>query len=155
VFQIKLLTSGHGDVCETLEQYCVSDIGEETAFVCESTDGSVEGIAAVGLCGIITRAKEEALMRELAGKAPLPPLPEAAGPEERFARIDRLLETAMAGANVFGRIPDLDRLLDIKILSVDPHYRGKRVAIGICDKIRLVQGDENLFTSHTCFDTDI
>lgn len=56
-----------------------------------------------------------------------PPPPEGL-PNTKFRNIVRLLDEADVQADVFGRFPDVDAYIDIKILSVHPAWRGRGIA---------------------------
>ncbi|KAE8751536.1 hypothetical protein FOCC_FOCC001783 [Frankliniella occidentalis] len=59
-------------------------------------------------------------------------------PNTKFRHIVRLLDEADAQADVFGRFPNVDAYVDIKILSVHPDYRGRGIAKQLIDQSREV-----------------
>lgn len=75
--------------------------------------------------------------RRKAGPCEPEELPPPEGlPNTKFRNIVRLLDEADAQADVFGRFPDVDAYVDIKILSVHPDWRGKGIAKQLIDQSR-------------------
>lgn len=48
--------------------------------------------------------------------------------DPKFQKILDLLDAVEANANLFGRYPDVDKIMNVKILSVDGAWRGRRIA---------------------------
>jgi len=85
----------------------------------------------VGVC------LNEKKVRKSGRGGPKPPLDPPVGlPNAKFRKIARLLEHTEELSDVFGRYPDIDSYLDIKILSVDPAYRGRKMATKMIDRTR-------------------
>ncbi|XP_034239246.1 dopamine N-acetyltransferase [Thrips palmi] len=114
-----------GGRCTELEDYCTESLAEGNSLVSENADGEVVGIV---LNGIKRRIEGPCEPEEL-------PPPEGQA-NTKFRHIVRLLDEADAQADVFGRFPDVDAYVDIKILSVHPDYRGKGIAKQLIDQSR-------------------
>lgn len=58
------------------------------------------------------------------------------GPEDntKFNDITTLLDKVEREADVFGKYPNVNRVIDIKIISVDESFRGQGVCKALIDK---------------------
>lgn len=54
----------------------------------------------------------------------------------KFKKILQLLSFLKKQSNVFGLYPDIDKVLDIVILSVDESYRGQGICKALIQKTR-------------------
>lgn len=116
-----------GGRCTELEDYCTESLDEANSLVALSDSGEVVGILLSG-----TKRRKE-------GPAEPEELPPPEGiPNTKFRHIVRLLDEADAQADVFGRFPNVDAYVDIKILSVHPDYRGRGIAKQLIDQSREV-----------------
>lgn len=52
----------------------------------------------------------------------------------KFSDITTLLDKIEREADVFGKYPNIDRVMDIKIISVDESFRGQGVCKALIDK---------------------
>lgn len=114
-----------GGRCTELEDYCTESLAEGNSLVVENEDGELVGMT----LNALKRRKEGPCEPEV-----LPP-PEGL-PNTKFRNIVRLLDEADVQADVFGRFPDVDGFVDIKILSVHPDQRGKGIAKRLIDQSR-------------------
>jgi len=55
-------------------------------------------------------------------------------PHPRFGKILQLLAAVDRGADVFGKFPDVDKLVEVRIVSVDSAMRGRGVAKALLEK---------------------
>ena len=55
-------------------------------------------------------------------------------PHQRFRKILQLLAAVDRGSDVFGKFPDVDKLVDVRILSVDSEMRGRGIAKALLQK---------------------
>ncbi|PSN44770.1 Dopamine N-acetyltransferase [Blattella germanica] len=55
---------------------------------------------------------------------------------QRFRKILQLLVAVERGAEVFNKYPDIDRLIEVRILSVDTSMRGRGIAKALLEKTR-------------------
>lgn len=105
---IKLLEDENSR-CLDLENYCVKDLADRISFKATTASGTIIGIC---LNGIALRGKVD----------------EFKATHEKFKLILDLLDTVEDQADVFGRYPDVDKIMYCKILSVDGAWRGRRIA---------------------------
>ena len=77
----------------------------------------------IGVClnGVIDRAEEE---------------DEGECENPKFRKIKNLLEQVYTEANIFGRFPLVEKVLDIRVASVDEAYRGRGIAKALFDHTR-------------------
>lgn len=54
--------------------------------------------------------------------------------KNKFSDITTLLDKVEREADVFGKYPNIDRVMDIKIISVDESFRGQGVCKALIDK---------------------
>lgn len=54
----------------------------------------------------------------------------------KFKKILNLLSVVSKQSDVFGQFPNCDKLMDIRIISVDDNYRGKGLAKGLVEKTK-------------------
>lgn len=104
--------------CEELEEYSVKSIEEGASLMAVDSNGDIVGIS---LNGVIKRDDPEE---------------EFDCPNEKFAKILKLLDTVDKRADIFGQFPDIDQVLLVKILSVDSNWRGRGIAKALVDKTR-------------------
>lgn len=55
-------------------------------------------------------------------------------PNPRFRKILQLLAAVERGSDVFGKFPDVDRLVEVRIVSVDSALRGRGIAKVLLEK---------------------
>jgi predicted GNAT family acetyltransferase len=61
-------------------------------------------------------------------------------PHPRFRKIMQLLVAVERGSDVFTKFPDVDRLVEVRILSVDTALRGRGIAKALLEMSRSVKG---------------
>ena len=59
-----------------------------------------------------------------------------ADPDVKFGQVKRLLSRVSADCNVFEKVPGVDKVLDVCILSVDDSWRGMGIAKRLLDQTR-------------------
>lgn len=59
---------------------------------------------------------------------------EDSGDKTKFNDITTLLDKVEQEADVFQKFPDVDRIMDIKIISVDESFRGQGVCKALINK---------------------
>lgn len=60
-------------------------------------------------------------------------------PNPKFRKILRFLAFVDRRSDVFGKFPDISKVLEIHIVAVDVNWRGKGVATALMDRTRSVQ----------------
>jgi len=55
-------------------------------------------------------------------------------PHPRFRKILQLLAAVDRGSDVFGKFPDVDKLVEVRIVSVDTAMRGRGIAKALLEK---------------------
>jgi GNAT superfamily N-acetyltransferase len=55
-------------------------------------------------------------------------------PHPRFRKILQLLAAVERRSDVFGKFPDVDKLVEVRILSVDSAMRGRGIAKALLEK---------------------
>ncbi|XP_022193040.1 dopamine N-acetyltransferase isoform X2 [Nilaparvata lugens] len=112
-----------GSTCSELEQYCIDSIPDGVSFMAVNSRGEVIGIC---LNGVDVRGKSEDEDSKNF---------ECTNP--RFGKILGLLQDVGKQSDVFGQFPDVDRMLEVRIISVDDAYRGQGIAKALIEKTRL------------------
>jgi hypothetical protein len=67
-------------------------------------------------------------------------------PNPRFRNILQLLAAVERGSDVFSKFPDVDRLVELRILSVDTALRGRGIAKALLEESRSVKGKAHLMS---------
>lgn len=116
---IKLLDTPDA-TCKELEDYSVKSIKDGLSLMAVSESGKIIGVC---LNGCMKREDPEE---------------EEDCPNPKFAKILKLLGTVDKQADVFGQFPDVDKVMIVKILSVDGSWRGRGIAKELMDRTRLV-----------------
>lgn len=60
-------------------------------------------------------------------------------PHARFRKILQLLVAVDRGSDVFSKFPDVDKLFEVRIVSVDSALRGQGIAKALIEKSRSVK----------------
>lgn len=55
-------------------------------------------------------------------------------PHPRFRKILQLLAAVDRASDVFGKFPDVDKLVEVRIVSVDSEMRGRGIAKALLEK---------------------
>lgn len=105
--------------CDELEDFSIKSIHEGVSLMATSTAGEIVGIC---LNGVLSRDDPEEEDFQC--------------PNKKFAKILKLLDFVDKEANVFGQFPDVEKILSLKILSVDGSWRGQGIAKALIDKSR-------------------
>lgn len=107
--------------CEELEDFSMKSIHEGVSLMATSRAGDIVGICLNGVLGRDDPEEEDFHC-----------------PNKKFAKILKLLDFVDREANVFGQFPDVQKILSLKILSVDGSWRGQGIAKALIDKSRSV-----------------
>ncbi|XP_018335055.1 dopamine N-acetyltransferase-like, partial [Agrilus planipennis] len=100
---------------QDLEKYSVKSIGEGNSLVAITDSGNIVGVC---LNGTIYKNYDE----------------EDNVSDPKFSKVVKLLDAVEEKADTFGKFPDLDKYLCIKIISVDGTWRGKGIAKLLVEK---------------------
>lgn len=112
-----------GSTCSELEQYCIDSIPDGVSFMAVNSSGEVIGVC---LNGVDVRGKSnDEDSKNFECRNP------------RFGKILGLLQNVNKQSDVFGQFPEVDRMLEVRILSVDDAYRGQGIAKALIEKTRL------------------
>lgn len=117
---IKLLGENGDEDCYELEQYCSQTIPEGLSLMAVSSCGTVVGV-------VLNGSQEPGHLEEMERCADSCPHP-------RFRKILQLLAAVDRGSDVFGKFPDVDKLVEVRILSVDTAMRGRGIAKALLEK---------------------
>jgi predicted GNAT family acetyltransferase len=71
-------------------------------------------------------------------------------PNPRFRKILQLLVDVERGSDVFSKFSDVDRLFEVRILSVDSAVRGRGIAKALLEKSRSAKGKVCLHVVPSC-----
>jgi predicted GNAT family acetyltransferase len=71
-------------------------------------------------------------------------------PNPRFRKILQLLTAVERGSDVFSKFPDVDRLVEVRILSVDTALRGRGIAKALLEESRSVKDKVHLVAAPSC-----
>lgn len=122
--------------CKELEKYCTKNLHEHCSFKAVNSRGEIVG---VNINGLITKPKE----------TDEPPKKLADGCEHpKFKIIMSLMDYVDEQFNIFDLYPDVEQLLDIKIMSVDSRYRGQGIAGKLTDRTIQYMKEENIELLH-------
>ncbi|KAK7789710.1 hypothetical protein R5R35_012310 [Gryllus longicercus] len=120
---VQLLGPRHDQPCVPLEEYCAEAL-QEPLSIAAVAPGSGE---LLGVCLNGSNAPGHA--DEARARA-------AACPHPRFRKILRLLAEVEAQADLFARFPGLQRLLEVRVLSVDGACRGLGIGTALLRRTR-------------------
>lgn len=119
---IKLLGENGDERCPELESYCVGTIPEGLSLMAVSRTGKVIGVSLNG-------SHEPGHLDEMQSNADN-------CPNLRFRKILQLLVAVERGSDVFTKFPDVDKLVEVRIISVDSALRGRGIAKALLEKSR-------------------
>ncbi|XP_058820401.1 arylalkylamine N-acetyltransferase 1 isoform X2 [Topomyia yanbarensis] len=120
--------------CKELEKYSTKCLHEHCSFKAVNSRGEIVG---VNINGLINRPTDE----------PQPKL--ADGCEHpKFKMIMALMDYVDERFNIFDLHKDIDRLLDVKIMSVDTRYRGMGIAGKLTDRTMECVKEKNIKLVH-------
>lgn len=103
--------------CKELEEYSLKCIKDGVSVMAVNDNGDIVGVC---LNGIVNRND--------------PIEDEEECKNEKFAKILSLLECVEKEVDIFNKYPEVDKLMILKIISVDSNCRGKGIAKLLCDK---------------------
>ncbi|XP_077287423.1 arylalkylamine N-acetyltransferase 1-like isoform X2 [Arctopsyche grandis] len=106
------LLEDENDTCKELEEYCMKSIDEGVSTMIVDQD---DNLVAVGLNGL---NRKEDQVEDCSESCENP----------KFKKILKLLYKVNNESDIFGYCPDIDVVMDMKIISVDEAYRGKGLA---------------------------
>jgi N-acetylglutamate synthase-like GNAT family acetyltransferase len=69
-------------------------------------------------------------------------------PNPKFRKILQLLAFVERRADVFGKFPEVHKLLEIRTVAVDGFWRGRAVATALLERTRLVAIHNTVLTSN-------
>lgn len=122
--------------CKELEKYSTKSLHEHCSFKAVNSRGEIVG---VNINGLINRPKET-------DEPPAKLADVCAHP--KFKKIMALMDHVDENFNIFDLYQDVDRLLDIKIMSVDSNYRGLGIAGKLTDRTMQYVKDNNIKLVH-------
>jgi GNAT superfamily N-acetyltransferase len=117
---IQLLGENGDEDCHELEDYCRQSIQEGLSLMAVSACGTIVGV-------VLNGSHEPGHLEEMERKAD-------ACPHPRFRKILQLLAAVERGSDVFGKFPDVDKLVEVRIVSVDSAMRGRGIAKALIEK---------------------
>jgi len=117
---VKLLGENGDEDCHELEEYCSQSIPEGLSLMAVSACGTVVGV-------VLNGSHEPGHLEETETLADSCPHP-------RFRKILQLLAAVDRGSDVFGKFPDVDKLVEVRIVSVDSAMRGRGIAKALLEK---------------------
>ncbi|XP_063217850.1 arylalkylamine N-acetyltransferase 1-like, partial [Bacillus rossius redtenbacheri] len=120
---VQLLGADGADRCLELEEYSTGclDEGLSVAAINAST-GQLVGVCLNGL-------DEPGHLPEMEAKV-------AGCKNTKFRKILGLLASVEQGADIFTRFPDVRKVLEVRIMSVDASWRGRGIAKALLDRSR-------------------
>lgn len=122
--------------CKELEKYSTKNLHEHCSFKAVNGRGEIVG---VNINGLVHKPKE----------TDEPPAKLADGCEHpKFKKIMALMDYVDEHFNIFDLYPDVDRMLDIKIMSVDSRYRGLGIAGKLTDRTMQYVKENNIKLVH-------
>lgn len=122
--------------CKELEKYSTKSLHEHCSFKAVNSRGEIVG---VNINGLISRPEE----------SDEPPSKLADGcAHPKFKKIMALMDHVDENFNIFDLYQDVDRLLDIKIMSVDSNYRGLGIAGKLTDRTMEYVKENNIKLVH-------
>lgn len=113
---VKLLESQ--TTCIELEDYSLQSIKDGVSVMAINETDDIVGVCLNGISG-----RDDAIEDD-----------QTECKNEKFAKIIKLLDYVDKEVNIFDRYPDIDKMLIIKIISVDTNCRGRGIAKILCDK---------------------
>ncbi|XP_046664487.1 arylalkylamine N-acetyltransferase 1-like isoform X3 [Homalodisca vitripennis] len=119
------------DTCEELEQYCMESIGDGVSIMAVSPNGNILGVC---INGTLTRDEKSSENKNDEDECSNP----------KFRKILKLLSTVYRESNVFKQFPEVDKLLDIRVVSVDDSCRGQGIAKALFDKTKNLAKELNI-----------
>ncbi|KAF2901478.1 hypothetical protein ILUMI_04703 [Ignelater luminosus] len=121
---IQLIESENA-VCMELEEFSLKSLYEGISLIATTTSGKIVGVC---LNGILKRDDPEEELHECSNP--------------KFAKILKLLDKLEREGNVFGQFPDVNKVLTVKVLSVDNGWRGKGIAKELMNKTRNIAREQ-------------
>lgn len=122
--------------CKELEKYSTKSLHEHCSFKAVNSRGEIVG---VNINGLISRPEEsDEAPSKLADGCEHP----------KFKKIMALMDHVDENFNIFDLYQDVDRLLDIKIMSVNSNYRGLGIAGKLTDRTMEYVKENNIKLVH-------
>ncbi|XP_033207599.1 dopamine N-acetyltransferase-like isoform X2 [Belonocnema kinseyi] len=115
---IGLIPEGENSTCIELEDYSMSAMSEDFSFMAVTANGSVIGVILNGSMGPISKEEPHYIVN-------------CANP--KFKKILKLLYCVEKNSNIPEKFPD-QKVLEIRIISVDSKWRGKGIAKALFEK---------------------
>ncbi|XP_067011556.2 arylalkylamine N-acetyltransferase 1 isoform X2 [Anabrus simplex] len=125
---VKLLGEDGKDMCPELDSFCLKSLEEPYSLAAVSPSGELIGVCLNGV-------HEPGHMDQIEANAD-------ACPNSKFRKILKLLATVEKRADLFNRFPDVDKLMEVRVLSVDGAHRGRGIATALLNKTRDVAKKE-------------
>ncbi|XP_055636419.1 arylalkylamine N-acetyltransferase 1 isoform X2 [Toxorhynchites rutilus septentrionalis] len=118
--------------CKELEKYSTKSLHEHCSFKAVNSRGEIIGVT---LNGLVLKPSE----------TDEPPAKLADGCEHpKFRKIMAMMDYIDEHFNIFELYQDVDRLLDVKIMSVDSRYRGFGIAGKLTDRTMQYVKENNI-----------
>lgn len=122
--------------CKELEKYSTKNLHEHCSYKAINGRGEIVG---VNINGLINKPKEtDDTSAKLSDSCKHP----------KFKKIMALMDYVDEHFNIFDMYPNVDRLLDIKIMSVDSRYRGLGIAGMLTDRTMQYVKENNIKLVH-------
>lgn len=122
--------------CKELEKYSTKNLHEHCSYKAVNGRGEIVG---VNINGLINKPKvTDDTSEKLADSCEHP----------KFKKIMALMDYVDQHFNIFDLYPDVERLLDIKIMSVDSRYRGLGIAGKLTDRTMQYVKENNIKLVH-------
>ncbi|KDR23746.1 dopamine N-acetyltransferase-like isoform X2 [Zootermopsis nevadensis] len=125
---INLLGERGDEKCQELENYCIQTIPEGLSLMAVTPSDKVVGV-------ILNGSHEPGHLDEMQRNADN-------CPHARFRKILQLLVAVDRGSDVFSKFPDVDKLFEVRIVSVDSALRGQGIAKALIEKSRELAKDQ-------------
>ncbi|XP_067011555.2 arylalkylamine N-acetyltransferase 1 isoform X1 [Anabrus simplex] len=127
---VKLLGEDGKDMCPELDSFCLKSLEEPYSLAAVSPSGELIGVCLNGV-------HEPGHMDQIEANAD-------ACPNSKFRKILKLLATVEKRADLFNRFPDVDKLMEVRVLSVDGAHRGRGIATALLNKTREMAEENSL-----------
>lgn len=107
--------------CPDLEEFSLKAIKDNVSYMAITDSGKIIGVCLNGLIERNAPEEEELIINN-----------------SKFSKIFNLLTYVDVEANVFGKYPDVDKMIFVEVLSVDGSWRGQGIAKKLMNKTRYV-----------------
>jgi len=119
------LLDGPEDTCGELEQYCTDSIPDGVSLMAVSPNGNILGVCING----VLRREEHGCDKDSKNE-------QDECSNKKFQKILNLLTKVYHESNVFKQFPEVNKILDIRVASVDDSCRGHGIAKALFDRTK-------------------